>query len=347
MRTAVYRGPDRVCIEELPVPEIGPGEALVRIRACGVCGTDLKKIHYGLVEPPRVFGHEMAGEIAALGEGVEGWSVGDRVAVMHHVPCGVCHYCRFGSYAQCPVYKKTGTTAGFSPAGGGFAETIRVMDWIVRGGMVRVPEDVPFENATFVEPVNTVLKGVERAGLWAGQSALVVGQGQIGLLFTQALRAAGVEVFASDPLPFRRECAVRFGASAALDPGAGAVAAAVKRRTEGRGADLAVVAVANNAVVAEAFEAVRPGGKVLLFAQTYLGDPLTVDAGAVCMLEKDLIGSYSSDITLQDRSAEAVFTGQIDVAGLITHRFPLEEIDAAIAMAANPREGALKVMVTL
>lgn len=345
MRAAVYRSINNVRIEEVPIPEIGAGEVLVRVHSCGVCGTDLKKIWYGLVPPPRIFGHEMAGTIAALGPQVIGWRVGDRVIVMHHVPCLDCHYCRNRSFAQCPIYKKTGTTAGFEPAGGGFAEYVRVMDWIVARGMVRIPGEVSFEEATFVEPVNTCLKAVLKAGVEPGNTALVVGQGPIGLLFTQLLRRQGATVYASDCLPYRLEYSLRFGAAAAFRADKHNVPAEVRSRTEGRGVDLAIVAVANNAVISAVFEAVRPGGKVLLFAQTCLGDPLQVDAGAICMLEKDLIGSYSSDITLQDEAADLVFRRIIHVADLITHVFPLDEIGAALAMAAAPRENSLKVMV--
>lgn len=347
MRAAVYRGVNDMRVERLPVPEFGAREVLVRIASCGVCGTDIKKIQYGLTPPPRVFGHEMAGTIAAVGAEVEGWSVGDRVVVMHHVPCMDCYYCAHRAFAQCPAYKKTGTTAGFEPAGGGFAEYIRVMDWIVERGMVRVPETVSLEEATFVEPVNTCLKAIYRADVRAGQSVAVFGQGQIGLLFTQLARWRDAEVFAVDPLEYRREMGRRMGASAAFAPETADVAQEIRFRTQGRGADLAIIAVASNAVAAQAFEAVRPGGKVLLFAQTRLGDPLQVDAGSVCMLEKDLIGSYSSDITLQDQAAELVFSRILNVRDLITHRFPLEEIGEAIALAVSPRDHSLKIMVQL
>ena len=135
MRAAVYRAPDEVRTETVPVPEIGRGEVLVRIDTCGICGTDLKKIHTGSHSAPRVFGHEMAGTIAAVGDEVRGFAVGDRVMAFHHIPCGECFYCRKQTFAQCERYKKVGTTAGIGePAGGGFAEYIRVMDWIVRAG---------------------------------------------------------------------------------------------------------------------------------------------------------------------------------------------------------------------
>ncbi len=345
MRAAVYRGVNAVRAERVPVPEIGPGELLVRIDSCGVCGTDLKKIAYDLTPPPRIFGHEMAGIVVAVGDGVGDWRAGDRVVAHHHVPCMECYYCRERDFAQCPTYKRTGTTAGFEPAGGGFAEYIRVMDWVVRGGLVRVPDDVSLEEATFVEPVNTCLKAVYKADVRPGKTVLVVGQGQIGLLFTQIAGLRGAQVIATDRIPFRVEQAGRFGASLALDPGRFDVPAEVRSRTAGRGADLAIVAVADTAVVAQAFESVRPGGAVLLFAQTRLGDTLGVDAGAVCMLEKDLIGSYSSDITLQDEAADLIFTRKLDVRSLITHRFPLDDIASAIQLASSPRDNSLKVMV--
>jgi L-iditol 2-dehydrogenase len=345
MIAGVYRSKGRVCVEDIPVPKIGLGEALVRIAACGVCGTDLKKIHLGLADPPRVFGHEMAGTIEALGVGVEGWSVGDRVAVMHHVPCLDCYFCERRAFAQCLVYKRTGTTAGFEPSGGGFAERIRVMDWVVRRGMVRIPDDVSFEEATFIEPLNTVVKGVERAAVRAGDTAVVMGQGQIGLLFNQVLKDRGVRVIGSDPIAWRREQGLKFGAAAVVDPSDGGSGELIRQDTDGRGADLAIVAVANNRVIPGAFRMVRPGGKVLLFAQTRMDDLVVIDAGQVCMLEKDLIGSYSADIGLQQACAEMIFSRQIDVRGLITHRFPLSDIGQAIELAANPSAGALKVMV--
>src|ERR671930_2761863 len=155
MLAAVYRGVNDVRMETVPVPAIGPGELLVRVHTCGICGTDLKKITTGSHSAPRIFGHETAGTVAKLGAGVTGFKLGDRVMVFHHIPCGECFYCQRKVFAQCPVYKQVGATAGFEPSGGGFAEYVRVMEWIVRRGVVRIPDQVSFEQAAFIEPVNT------------------------------------------------------------------------------------------------------------------------------------------------------------------------------------------------
>ncbi len=347
MRAGVYRGIEEVRVETVEVPAIGPGEVLVRVEVCGVCGTDLKKIHYGLTPPPRIFGHETAGTIAGIGAGVIDWKPGDRVAVNHHVPClrPDCFYCSRKAFAQCPVYKKTGATAGFEPAGGGFAEYVRVMDWCV-GGMARIPEGFPVDEASMIEPLNTCLKGVRMAGVRPGDTVLIIGQGPIGMLFTQLARLAGARVVATDKIAARRETALRVGATAALDPDSDDVTQAVHGLSDGRGADLAIIAVPSASVIAGAFEQIRPAGTVLLFAQTRLGDLLEVDAGAICMQEKSLIGSYSSDITLQAETAELIFTRAVDVRPLLTHRFELNQIAEAIDHAANPREGSLKILVT-
>ena len=183
MQAAVYRAVDEVRTETIAVPAIGAGEVLVRIDTCGICGTDLKKIHTGSHSAPRVFGHEMAGTVAAVGEGVSGFAVGDRVMAFHHIPCGECFYCRKKTFAQCETYKQVGTTAGLGEAaGGGFAEYIRVMDWIVGdgvtpAGLIHVPDDIPLEQAAFIEPVNTCFKAVKLLGLEPDETVLVIGQG--------------------------------------------------------------------------------------------------------------------------------------------------------------------------
>src|SRR5215469_15785225 len=223
MRAAVYRGPNNLQIETVPVPRIGRHELLVKVAACGVCPTDIKKIQYGTVPPPRIFGHETAGTIVRVGgRGSRGEDAslatrhsslraGDRIALHHHVPCMECHYCRHRAFAQCAQYKQTGITAGFDPAGGGFAEYVRVMPFVLPG-VVKIPAKNSFEEGAMLEPVNTVLKAVKRLALLPGDTVLVAGQGPIGLMFTRLLQLRGMNVLATDLLESRLKLAKLFGA---------------------------------------------------------------------------------------------------------------------------------------
>ena len=353
MRAAVYRGVDDVRVETVPVPvdangKIGPGEVLVRIDTCGICGTDLKKIHTGSHSAPRIFGHEMAGTIALIGEGVTGFAVGDRVMAYHHIPCGECYYCRKQTFAQCETYKKVGCTAGFAAAGGGFAEYIRVSDWIVaKGGLVKVPEDIPFEQASFIEPVNTTYKAVELLALQPDETVLVVGQGPIGIMLAALAKRTGATVLTSDLYPERHAIAARFGLTHPLDARTDVVAAA-KAATEGRGADVVLVAVGADALIRTAMDAVRPGGRVMLFASTQHGEAI-FDPAAVCMDEKTLMGSYSAAVTFNEAVAKLVFEGyrdgSFDLTQLISHRFPVEEAVQAIDLASHPQADSMKIVI--
>ena len=348
MRAVVYRGIDDVRLETVPVPRIGPGELLVKIATCGICGTDLKKIHMGSHSAPRIFGHEMAGIVAEAGAGVTNFAVGDRVMVYHHVPCSHCYYCRKNTPAQCEHYKKVGSTAGFEPSGGGFSEYIRVMDWIVsEGGVVRIPDGVPFEQAAFIEPLNTVLKGVKLLNLAADETVLVIGQGPIGLMHAALAARTGAKVLTSDLFAERHNLAARFGLKNPIYADKENVVERVFAETEGRGADAVILCVGGNALIRTAMAAARPGGKVMLFAQTQHGEA-SFDPAAVCVDEKALIGSYSSSFAFLDEVTDLAFGGYrngFDLTQLISHRFPLEEAAKAIEIASNPRPGSMKIMM--
>ena len=348
MRAVVYRGVNDMRVETVPVPAIGPGELLIRIATCGICGTDLKKIHSGSHSAPRIFGHEMAGTIAAVGAGVTGYAVGDRVMTFHHVPCGKCYYCRKQTPAQCPLYKKTGVTAGFDPSGGGFAEYIRVMDFVVANrGVVRIPDGVPFEQAAFVEPVNTVLKGVKLLNLASDDTVLVIGQGPIGLMHAVLASRIGAKVLTSDLYPERHAIAAKFGLRHPIHAGDENVVERVLAETEGRGADAVVLAVGGTALVRTAMDAARPGGKVMLFAQTQHGE-VTIDPAAVCVDEKTLLGSYSSSFPILDEVTDLVFDGYrngFDLTQLISHRFSIEDAVPAIEVASHPKADSMKIMI--
>ncbi len=346
MHAAVYRDVNVVRVEEISVPLIGPGEVLVRIDTCGICGTDLKKIHTGSHSAPRIFGHEMAGTIARVGEGVTRFAVGDRVMAYHHIPCGECYFCRKQTYAQCEVYKRVGCTAGFTPAGGGFAEYIRVMDWIVERGLVKVPDDIPFEQACFLEPVNTCYKAIRMLDLKADETVLVIGQGPIGILLAALAKRTGATVLTSDLYPERHAIAAAFGLTHALDA-RDDVAEAARAVTDGRGADVALVAVGGDAVIGTAMAAIRPGGRVMLFAQTQHGEA-PFDPAAVCMEEKTLMGSYSASVAINEEVEQLVFEGYrkgFDLTRLISHRFTLADAAAAIDLASHPQADSMKIVL--
>ena len=348
MRAAVYRGVNDIRLETVPVPAIGPGELLVKVATCGVCGTDLKKIRTGSHSAPRIFGHEMAGTIVAAGAGVANFAVGERVMVFHHIPCGHCYYCRKHTPAQCAVYKKVGATAGMEPSGGGFAEYFRVMDWIVAmGGVVRIPDGIPFEQAAFIEPVNTVLKAVKLLNLAADETVLVIGQGPIGIMLAAFSRRTGARVLTSDLYPERHALAAKFGLHEPLDATTEDVVKRAHEATEGRGADAVLLAVSGTKLIPTAMAAVRPGGKVMLFAQTQ-HETATFDPGSVCMDEKTLLGSYSASTAIQPEVAELVFGGYrngFDLTQLISHRFPLEQAVEAIEVASSPQADSMKIMI--
>jgi L-iditol 2-dehydrogenase len=408
MRAVVYRGVNDLRLETVPVPQIGANELLVKVAVCGVCPTDIKKIQHGLVPPPRIFGHETAGTIVKIGASgsktqnsklkIQNLKVGDRVALHHHVPCGRCHFCRHRAFAQCAAYKRTGITAGFEPAGGGYAEYVRVLPFVLPG-VVKIPAKNSFAEGAMLEPVNTILKAVKRLNLLPGDTALVAGQGPIGLMFTKILQLARVRVLATDLLESRLKLAKKFGAKwtklvsspqssvhsrgnrvsglttvdcglATLDCGLATLDCGLATLDCGLATlDCAVIAVPSDAAVQQALQLVRGGGQVLLFAHTKRNSKSTapspqvspcdsragkaavdcglptVDFSSICLDEKDLIGSYSSDFTLQAEVARLVFSRRLDVRPLITNSFPLEQTADAVALASHPTAGSLKILV--
>jgi len=345
MQAAVYTGSSTVSVETVPTPKIGPGELLVRVESCGICHTDLKKIEYNLLAPPRIFGHETAGVVVDAGPEVRGFESGDRVIVFHHIPCLECFYCRHQLYAQCPVYKKVGVTAGYEPAGGGFSQYVRIMDWIVRRGVEKIPPGVSFDRACFVEPVNTCLKGVVQLAPQPDEVVVILGQGPIGMLFTMLVKRSGANIIATDSMPFRRELALRFGATAAFDPRDPCLRDRILDMTGGRGADSVIIAASAPGIVEEAVRYSRPGSRILLFAQTSHQERIDVSGADLCVGERVLFGSYSASVDLQKESADLVFSGVLPVEDLISHRFALNEIRAGIDLALHPEPKSLKIIV--
>ncbi|HTS27051.1 MAG TPA: alcohol dehydrogenase catalytic domain-containing protein [Bryobacteraceae bacterium] len=345
MHAAVYRGQSVVNVEEIPTPAIQRGEILIRVEACGICHTDLKKIEHNLLAPPRVYGHETAGVVVAAGAGVVKFRPGDRVVAFHHIPCMECFYCHRKTYAQCPQYKKVGITAGFEPAGGGFAQYVRVMDWIVDRGVERIPEGISFDRATLVEPLNTCLKAVVQCDPQPEDFVVVTGQGPIGLMFTMLVRRSGAQVAVTDTIAERLAVSARCGAKFTWDPRAVDVASQVKSLTNGRGADLVIVAASVPRIVDQAIACSRPGSRILLFAQTSATERIETSGADICVGERTLFGCYSASVDLQQESADLVFGGELPLEELISHRLPLVKIRSGFDMALHPGPKSLKIIV--
>lgn len=345
MKAAVYLGDGRIEVQSVPTPEIGAGEILVRVESCGICHTDLKKVEYNLLPPPRIYGHETAGVVVAVGKDVRKFVPGDAVVAFHHIPCGNCFYCSKRLFAQCPVYKKVGITAGYEPAGGGFAQYVRVMDWIVERGVEKIPAGVSFDQACWVEPVNTCLKGVELLGILPGDTVAILGQGPIGLVFTMLVRRLGATIFTSDTIEHRRALSQRFGAKQALDPRGDGFEQLLKSETENRGVDAVIVATSAPGLVDQALRISRPGAKILLFAQTSAKERIEISGADICVGERMLLGSYSADVELQAESARLVFGGELPLEEIISDRVPLSAIQQGIETALHPSERSLKVVV--
>jgi L-iditol 2-dehydrogenase len=248
-------------------------------------------------------------------------------------------------FSQCPVYKQVGTTAGFGePSGGGFSEYIRVMDWIVDKGVIPIPDSVSYEQASNMEPMNTVWKGIDRLAVQKGETVLVIGQGPIGLLLAKLAQRAGANVITSDLFPQRLTIGQRYGLSQSIDASHAEVVKEIRERTDGRGADAVILAVGGSNLIVPAIRAARFGGRILLFAQTVRGE-VVIDPASICVDEKTLLGSYSASVELNEEVAQFVFSGEMDLAGLYSHRFPLTQSLDALRLAAHPQPDTMKIAI--
>ncbi|WP_448602349.1 zinc-dependent dehydrogenase [Thermoleptolyngbya sp.] len=346
MKAQVFRGVNQLSYEDVPVPELAADEVLVQVRVVGLCQSDIKKIRYPLYEPPRIFGHETAGVIAAVGADVQGWQVGQRVVVLHHIPCMHCGYCLNENYSMCEVYKTISTTAGFVPSGGGFAEYVKVPGHIVQhGGLIEIPDKVTFEQASFVEPTNCCLKAVKKAQVQPGQTVLVTGAGPIGLMFVMLVKYFGARAIATDLIPSRLEKARQLGADAAFDPRDADLPAKIHALTNGMGVDTTLLAVPSDKAFFQALDCTRKGGKILFFAEFPDEVEIPINPNILYRREIDLMGSYSSSYKVQSLAADIVFNKRIDVDALVSDRFPLSDLAAAVDRAVSPTPDTFKILI--
>jgi L-iditol 2-dehydrogenase len=346
MKAQVFRGVNNLSYEEVPVPELLRDEVLVQVQVVGLCQSDIKKIRYPLYEPPRIFGHETAGTISAVGAEVKGWNVGDRVVVLHHIPCMHCGYCLNDNFSMCEVYKNITTTAGFAPSGGGFAEYVKVPGHIVRnGGLMVIPDAITFEQASFVEPTNCCLKAVKKAQIQPGQTVLITGAGPIGLMFIMLVKYFGARAIATDLLPSRIEKALAVGADAAFDARDPELTAKIQAITQGMGVDTSLLAVPSDKAFFQALDCTRKGGKILFFAEFPDELEIPINPNILYRREIDLMGSYSSSYRVQQLAADIVFNQWIDVDALISDRFPLKDLSAAVDRAIAPTPDTYKILI--
>jgi L-iditol 2-dehydrogenase len=336
MKVARYYAPEDLRIEEASVPEPGPGELLLKVRNCATCGTDVKIYYHGHhhIRPPRVIGHEVAGEVISLGDGTTGFEIGDRVQLIAAVPCGECRECRRGHMTVCERL----TSIGYH-YDGGFAEYLVVPALVLRvGGLNRIPESVSFEEAAMTEPLACVLNGQELARVGEGDDVVVVGAGPIGCLHTRLARARGARrVFLVERSAERLALAAeRLSPDAAILATEHEPAEAIRDITEGRGADVVIVAAASGAAQEQALEMAAPRGRVSLFAGLPKDAPtITVDANSVHYRELTLVGAAGSTPAHNAAALGLIADGKVPVRDLITHRMPLERVHEAIDGVRN------------
>jgi L-iditol 2-dehydrogenase len=338
MRVAVWYSNKDIRLEERPVPAIGPGEMLVRIEASGICGSDVME-WYRLDRAPLVLGHEIAGEVVKVGEGVTSYKVGERVAVAHHVPCLACRYCLAGHETVCETLRRT----NFDP--GGFAEYVRLPAINVDRGVFRLPDGMSWEEATFIEPLACVLRGQHRAGLQPGQSVLVIGSGISGLLHIMLARASGAGTIAAvDISDYRLRAAQRFGADAAFQAGE-YTPQNLREMNEGRLADLVIVCTGAAAAASQALAAVERGGTVLFFAPTGPGVTVPLSVNDVFWrTDVTLTTSYAGSPADYTAALDLIKSGRLPVTDMITARLGLGETGRGFKLVAAAGE-SLKVII--
>lgn len=340
MKAVFVKEQNSVSIDDIPAPNIGDGDVLVKMKACGLCGSDLEKVygHYGMVS--NRLGHEPAGVIEAVGKNVKDFKAGDRVFVHHHVPCYSCHYCKHGDYTMCPSYQKS----NIDPCG--LAELFLVPEWNVsRGGLIRLPDNVSFEEAAMIEPLACCIRAIDKANITNIDDVGVIGVGPAGIMHVLLAKAYGARhVFALDINDFRLDFAKKLGADLTLNMSKEDVSK-IKEATDGRGVDVAIIATGNTRAFLQSLEITRSGGKVVLFGVPPKGSTIQLDVNRIFSNEIKLIPSLAASEKETNQALELIKNKRVDIKSIITHRFSLERASDAIKCAYEAKD-AMKVVVT-
>ena len=337
MRVAMYYNNNDVRLEEMPKPEIGPGEILVRVSASGICGSDVME-WYRIRKAPLVLGHEIAGEIVEVGEGVERFKIGDRVFVSHHVPCNTCRYCLSGNHGVC----ETLNTTNFDP--GGFAEFVRAPRINVDRGTFTLPDELSFQDGTFIEPLACVVRGLRVANLRPGMSVLILGSGISGLLHLLTAKALGAgRIITTDVNDYRLKCAVEFGAEATIHADED-VPARVAELNDGRLMDLVIVCAGALSAFKQALKSVGRGGTILFFAPTEPGVELPIPVNDFWRNAITVLPSYAGSPYDIHVAIEMIRAGRVPVRRMVTHQLSLAEAGQGFKLVAEATE-SLKVII--
>jgi len=337
VRAAVYYSNSDVRIEERPRPEIGPGEVLLRIEASGICGSDVME-WYRIRKAPVVLGHEVAGTVEAVGDGVTDFAPGDRIVTTHHVPCGACRYCRTDRESVCETLR----TTSFDP--GGFSEYVRLPAINVERGTFRLPDSVDFVEASFVEPLACAVRALRKAGLAAGHRVAVLGAGVSGALMIQIARAEGAEaIVATDVDGFRLEIARRSGATATIRAD-GDVRGPIREALGGEGADLVVVCTAARPAIEQSFGCVDREGTIVFFAPLPPGETVTLPMWDLWRDCVDIVHSYAGPPADMRRAIDLIAERRVDVGSLVTHRLGLAETGRGFDLMVEARR-SLKIVI--
>jgi len=337
MRVAMYHSNKDVRLEEVPKPKIGHGELLVKVIASGICGSDTLE-WYRIKRAPLVLGHEITGEIVEVGEGVEHYKVGDRVFVSHHVPCGTCRYCRDDQHTVCETLR----TTNFDP--GGFAEYVRVPKINVKSGTYLLPEEISFEEGTFIEPLACVVRGQRIANVKPGHSVLVIGSGISGLLHIKLARAIGVgRIIAADISEYRLKAAKKFGADAVINAKED-VPTKLRQLNEGRLADRVIVCTGALPAIIQALQSVDKGGTILFFAPTTPNVDVSLPFNEIWFKCATMMTSYAAAPEDIKNAIELIRTHKVRVSDMITHRLGLAETGLGFKLVADAKD-SIKVII--
>lgn len=337
MKVAMYYNNKDIRIEEIQKPKISPDELLVKVMACGICGSDVME-WYRIKKAPRVLGHEMTGVIVEVGKNVKKFKVGDRVFVSHHVPCNKCHYCLDDQHTVC----ETLHTTNFDP--GGFSEYVRVPKINVELGTFLLPDEISFEDGTFIEPLGCVVRGQRRANIKSNHTVLVIGSGISGLLHIQLAKAKGVKkVIATDVNEYRLNAAKRFGADVVINAKEN-VPALIRKVNDGRLADRVIVCTGALSAIEQSMKTVKDGGAILFFAPTDPNIKITIPFNEFWSSQVTLTSTYAAAAVDIKEAIELIHSRKVNVHDMITHRLSLAEIDKGFQIVAEAKE-SIKVII--